>query len=209
MPNCRSPFVQLWLLLPYCCAEPTSDQLYFDRAHVFVPIVHRCRYLSWTRTTNKSASRRCLQYAMWTLTASMSAQLHHLCDILYRFTQKLLGFLQLANDHIEIYEIEHVQAWLILAVYEFTHHSFHHAWMSAGQGIRLVQLMNLHRMDINENGPDFRRICGTDEFICEEQKRRVFWMAYVLDRFISLSLENPLTFDERIVGSIGLVVCLS
>ncbi|OOF91373.1 hypothetical protein ASPCADRAFT_57525 [Aspergillus carbonarius ITEM 5010] len=152
-------------------------------------------------TTNKSASRRCLQYAMWTLTASMSAQLHHLCDILYRFTQKLLGFLQLANDHIEIYEIEHVQAWLILAVYEFTHHSFHHAWMSAGQGIRLVQLMNLHRMDINENGPDFRRICGTDEFICEEQKRRVFWMAYVLDRFISLSLENPLTFDERIIAT--------
>ncbi|PWY66791.1 hypothetical protein BO94DRAFT_613497 [Aspergillus sclerotioniger CBS 115572] len=176
------------------------DQLYFDRAHAFIPIVNRCRYLSWTRNIDKSASKRCLQYAMWTMTASMSSQLDHLCDVLYRTTRMLLGFSRLTDD-IAFYEIEHVQAWLLLAVYEFTHHQFRRGWMSAGQGIRLVQLMNLHRIDVDENSLGFRRICGMDELICEEEKRRVFWMAYILDRFVSLRLENPLTFDDRIIAT--------
>ncbi|PYI11976.1 citrinin biosynthesis transcriptional activator CtnR [Aspergillus sclerotiicarbonarius CBS 121057] len=177
------------------------DQLYFDRAHVFVPIVNRCRYLSWTKNVDKSVTQMSLQYAMWTMTASMSAQLDHLCDPLHRSARQLLESAQLADDHVAFYQIEHVQAWLVLAIYEFTHHKFHRGWMSAGQGIRLVQMMNLHRIDLNENNLAFRRICGIEELICEEEKRRVFWMAYVLDRFVSLRLENPLTFDERLIAT--------
>ncbi|RAK96962.1 citrinin biosynthesis transcriptional activator CtnR [Aspergillus ibericus CBS 121593] len=193
---------------PFIGAIPISellhaelDQLYFDRVHVFAPIVNRGRYLSWSKDVDKSASKMCLQYAMWTMTASMSAQLDYLCDPLYRSARQLLDSSQLADDNIAFYQIEHVQAWLLLAIYEFTHQTFRRGWMSAGQGIRLVQMMNWHRIDINECNPGFRSIYGMQELICEEEKRRVFWMAYILDRFVSLQLENPLTFDERLIAT--------
>ncbi|KAL3264934.1 hypothetical protein ABHI18_000211 [Aspergillus niger] len=178
------------------------DQLYFDRAHIFVPILNARRYLSWTRDDSKSISRKCLQYAMWTITTSKSAQLEHLCEPLYQSARELLGCLQVTAENSNIDRIEHVQALLILAIYEFTHHTFQRGWMSAGQGIRLVQLMNLHKIDLNKEGragPD--EASGLDDPVCTEERRRVFWIAYILDRLISLRHESPLTFDERVIAT--------
>nr|XP_001400793.2 hypothetical protein ANI_1_1166124 [Aspergillus niger CBS 513.88] len=87
-------------------------------------------------------------------------------------------------------------------IYEFTHHTFQRGWMSAGQGIRLVQLMNLHKIDLNKEGragPD--EASGLDDPVCTEERRRVFWIAYILDRLISLRHESPLTFDERVIAT--------
>ncbi|PYH99810.1 citrinin biosynthesis transcriptional activator CtnR [Aspergillus ellipticus CBS 707.79] len=177
------------------------DQLYFDRVHDFVPIIHTRRYLSWTKDADKDPSRRSLQYAMWTIAASMSTQLDHLCISLYRSARQLLEVSSLANNHATVYETEYVQAWLVLSVYEFTRHTFSRGWTSAGQCFRLVQLMNWHRIDIIEADPGLSVDGGTDKRICTEEKRRVFWMAYVLDRFVCTRLETPLTFDERIIAT--------
>ncbi|XRM45781.1 hypothetical protein ABZX51_008855 [Aspergillus tubingensis] len=178
------------------------DQLYFDRAHAFVPILNTRRYLSWTRDPNKSVSRRCLQYAMWTITTSRSAQLEHLCEPLYQSVRQLLGYLQLVDGDSEIDQIEHVQALLILAVYEFTHHNFRRGWVSAGQGIRLVQLMDLHKLDLDKAyNTGSHHANNIEDLVCAEEKRRVFWVAYILDRLISLRHESPLTFDERIIAT--------
>lgn len=141
---------------------------------------------------------------MWTITTSKSAQLEHLCEPLYQSARELLGYLQVTAENSKIDRIEHVQALLILAIYEFTHHTFQRGWMSAGQGIRLVQLMNLHKIDLNKEGragPD--EASGLDDPVCTEERRRVFWIAYILDRLISLRHESPLTFDERVVCPIG------
>ncbi|PWY75485.1 citrinin biosynthesis transcriptional activator CtnR [Aspergillus heteromorphus CBS 117.55] len=170
------------------------DQLYFDRVHDFVPVVHRHRYLSWTKDADKHLSRRSLQYAMWSMAASMSTQLDHLCDPLYRSARGLLEASGLTDDPA-LHDTEHVQALLVLSIYEFTRHTFRRGWISAGQCFRLVQLMNWHRIDTNLEAVPLQ----PDELICMEEKRRVFWMAYVLDRFVCTRLENPLTFDERII----------
>ncbi|GKZ29520.1 hypothetical protein AbraIFM66950_005221 [Aspergillus brasiliensis] len=178
------------------------DQLYFDRAHVFVPILNARRYLSWTRDGNKSVSRRCLQYAMWTMTTSMSSQLEHLCKPFYQSVRKLLGCLELADSNTNTDRIEHIQALLILAVYEFTHHTFSRGWLSAGQGIRLAQLMNLHKIDFSNKGKAIpHEASGLDDPVYTEEKRRVFWVAYILDRLISLVNESPLTIDERVIAT--------
>ncbi|KAI2820250.1 transcriptional regulator family: Fungal Specific TF [Aspergillus niger] len=178
------------------------DQLYFDRAHIFVPVLNARRYLSWTRDDSKSLPRRCLQYAMWTITTSMSAQLEHLCEPLYQSARELLGCLQLGDENSNVDQIEHVQALLILAVYEFTHHTFRRGWMSAGQGIRLAQLMNLHKIDLNKEGRAGPiEASGLEDPVRTEETRRVFWVAYILDRLISSRQESPLTFDERVIAT--------
>jgi hypothetical protein len=54
--------------------------------------------------------------------------------------------------------------------------------------------MKLHEIDvpngIGESGISFGDI---------EERRRTFWMAYCLDRFINLINEMPLTLNEQVV----------
>ncbi|PYH90616.1 hypothetical protein BO71DRAFT_387257 [Aspergillus ellipticus CBS 707.79] len=167
------------------------DQLYFDRVHSFVPILHQQSYLLWTKDFIKTEARRCLQYAMWAMVASMSAQLEHLREPLYRSALRLLESLK--DVSVEFYQIEHVQAWLMVSIYEFTRLTYDRGWMSAGQCFRLVQLMKLHEIDNAETTAE------PEGWIRTEEKRRVFWMAYVLDCFISMRSDYPLTFNERII----------
>ena len=51
-----------------------SGQLFFDRVHVFVLMVQKYRYLSFSKQSNKPRRKKCLQYAMWTLAAFVSSQ---------------------------------------------------------------------------------------------------------------------------------------
>lgn len=52
------------------------DQFYWDRVHVFVPIIHQRRYRTWSRHPDKSEAQKCLQSTMWALAASASTG-HH------------------------------------------------------------------------------------------------------------------------------------
>ncbi|KAL2813218.1 fungal-specific transcription factor domain-containing protein [Aspergillus cavernicola] len=180
------------LILRLCTCD--RDQLYFDRVHLFAPILHHNRYLSWCRDAAMSQARQCLQYAMWAMAASMSVQLEHLRDSLYRHAVHLLESPNAREVRLEFYHIEHVQASLIVALYEFSRLTFHRGWMSAGQCFRLVQLMKLHEVDRAQPG------IGPEEPAEEpEERRRAFWMAYILDRFISMRADHPLTFAESII----------
>ncbi|OCL02954.1 citrinin biosynthesis transcriptional activator CtnR [Glonium stellatum] len=165
------------------------DQLYFDRVHIFVPILHQRQYFSWAKQATKTESRTCLQFAMWTMAASLSAQLEHIRDSLYRDTQQILESLELKDDNLEFTNIEHAQAWLLLAIYEFMRTNYQRGWMSAGRCFRLVQLMRLYEIDKQEN------------WIKTEEKRRTFWMAYTLDRLINIRHEWPLTLNEQVIST--------
>ena len=96
-------------------------------------------------------------------------------------------------------DIEQVQAWILLAIYEFMRTNYRRAWKTAGRAFRLVQLMTLYRVDV-PNSPNRERN-GTvqADWIETEERRRIFWMAYILDRFVSIRDEWPLTINEQVV----------
>lgn len=170
------------------------DQLYFDRVHVFAPILHQRRYYSWNRQPAKTESRTCLQYAMWTLAASVSAQFQNVGDSLYRDTRRTLEALELKDTNIESINIEQVQAWILLAIYEFMRTDYRRGWMSAGRAFRFIQLMRLHEIDVPKCIPT------QIDWVETEEKRRTFWMAYSLDRFVSIRNGWPLTLTEQVVS---------
>lgn len=177
------------------------DQLYFDRVHTFVPILHQRRYFSWAKQPRKTESRQCLQYAMWTVAASLSAQLQHIRDSLYRDIRQMLESLELKDNNVEFTDIEHAQARLLLAIYEFMQMNYQRGWMSAGRCFRLVQLMRLYEIDGPDNVTRRQNSTKQEDWIKTEEKRRTFWMAYSLDRFISIRHEWPLTINEQVVSS--------
>lgn len=112
----------------------------------------------------------------------------------------MLEALELSDDGTEAVEVEQAQAWIILALYEFMRTYFRQGWMSAGRSFRLVQLMGLHAIDGAENTLGRPRVDLQADWIETEKRRRTFWMAYCLDRFVSFRHERPFTFNELVVG---------
>ncbi|KAJ5117243.1 hypothetical protein N7526_011352 [Penicillium atrosanguineum] len=110
-------------------------------------------------------------------------------------------------------QLEQIQSWLLLAQYEFLRKDEHQAMITAGRAFRLVQLARLFEVDSpmasflgagdlddlnNLNDPSSPE--GAPEpFSKTEEKRRIFWMAYGLDRFLSWRNEWPLTLDEETI----------
>ncbi|KAL2259845.1 hypothetical protein VTK26DRAFT_6335 [Humicola hyalothermophila] len=172
------------------------DQLYFDRAHPNVPIFNHSRYFARSRENARLDGPKhmlCLQYAMWTLATALSSQFESSREQLYYETRQMLEGLELVDDDMHPPRIEQVQAWLLIAFYEFARSSYRRASISAGRAFRLVQLSRLHQVDAPDN-----LIEGEDSVVTEE-KRRTFWVAYCLDRLICMQSRGPLTLTDEVI----------
>ena len=67
--------------------------------------------------------------------------------------------------------------------------------------MRLVQMMNLHRLDSDE---DTKQIIGPARDWTElEERRRAFWSAFCCDRYSCAGTGWPMSIDERDVGELG------
>ncbi|KAL5000326.1 hypothetical protein BDV10DRAFT_200099 [Aspergillus recurvatus] len=170
------------------------DQLYFDRAHPFAPMIHRRRYVSWARLPSRGLARSCLQCAMWTLAASLSSQFHYLRDFLQRETRRKLALLE-NGDSSQTFEVEHIQAWILLSTHDFISGHHQRGLLSAGRAFRLIQLVRLYEVDSPSS------TVSPGDFVEVETLRRTFWVAYTIDRFISVKNGLPLTLNEQEICS--------
>ncbi|KAL4869561.1 hypothetical protein BDV12DRAFT_76062 [Aspergillus spectabilis] len=179
------------------------DQLYFDRVHPFAPILQRWRYHIWSKQDIKSAAQKCLQYAMWTVAASLSAQFRSLRDPLYHETRRMLDTLDAQSPQDANAGIEQAQAWVLICVYEYMQLSPLQAWMSVGRCCRLVLGMRLYEIDDPNNPVMMARDHETSfiDWTGLEERRRTFWMAYSLDRFISFHNGLPFTLNEQLIAT--------
>ena len=176
-----------------------SDQLYIDRVHPSFPIIHQHRYLSWSKSVEKTQSRICLQYAMWTLATLLSAQFRDLTEPLYHETKQMLESQSNHCNKSNPCDTELIQACVLVATCELMRTFYQQAWMSAGMAFRFVQGMRLHEID----SPDRTKpTLSDDNFIEVEEKRRVFWMAYFLDHLFSIRNDWPITLNEHVVSKI-------
>ncbi|KAK1779815.1 fungal-specific transcription factor domain-containing protein [Copromyces sp. CBS 386.78] len=178
------------------------DQLYFDRVHPNVPIFNQSRYFALSQQTPLTSApnpRTCLQYAMWTLAMALSSQFESYRDTLYTETKQMLESLDMCENNHHSHEspvcIEEIQAWLLLAFYEFSRTNYKRGWVTAGRAFRLVQLARLHEID----SPERTMLQQGEDPVVVEERRRTFWVAYCLDRFISLKNQWPLTLMEEVI----------
>lgn len=173
------------------------DQLYWEKVHHFAPIIHQRRYLSWSRRPDKSAAQTALQYSMWALAASAAPEYTQIdMDRLYHCAARALqvientggpGGLKQSDD------LEQVQAQLLLSMYELKHIDFRQGWITAGCAFRLIQFGWFQ--DLISGLNTFPASMDWTEL---EEKRRTFWLAYYLDRIISLRSDSSCTFGEEV-----------
>ena len=180
-----------------------SDQLYFERFHPVAPMVHKQRYFSWAGQESLSWPRACLRSAMRTIAAATSVAFKAHSQTLYQETRRMLKDTDTAQSSEELgwspygaamVPVEKIQALIILAHYELLCHTQHKAMMTASRVFRLVQLARLYEVDKLDGS-----MAGSEDFVTTEEKRRAFWMAFSLDRFLCARDDLPLTLREEMV----------
>jgi len=75
--------------------------------------------------------------------------------------------------------------------------------MSSSRAVRLVQMMKLHRIDavLQTTDPTLVLLDAAKDLTEVEERRRIFWMTFLMDRYSCISMGWPTLIDERDVGS--------
>ncbi|KAI8632692.1 hypothetical protein F5Y19DRAFT_491339 [Xylariaceae sp. FL1651] len=191
------------------------DQLFFDRAHSFVPMLEPSQYLSWAGSQPwTSESHMCLQYAVWMMAASRSPQFARMQDSLYQDTRKILANLELQDNLREAgYQLQQAQALILVAIYEFTKGLMGRAWITIGRAFRLTQFLKLDRLDSKSSSsmsshasPSSLNLkptldLGYASSALAEEGRRTFWMAYLTERLCSGVHELNFSLSEPSIST--------
>lgn len=171
-------------------------QVYFDKIHPSLPIIHKYRYLAAMNLAPNQRPPVTLRYAMWTLAASVTENYMDLKEHFYLRARKYMEADILKGHGENMISIAHAQTHILLASYEFKMMYFPRAWMSTGSAVRMVQMMGLHRLD--GAGLDVKQcIPPPRDWTEREERRRTFWMAFAEDRYASIGTGWPMTIDER------------
>ena len=156
----------------------------------------------------------------------MSAQAPSYGDDLYATTRHML---EMQDVHVDTglpwmtrtsgqqAQIEHerIQAWLLLAYYDFLRKPEHQAHLTAGRAFRLLHLSRLFDLDAHDgnastthhsplsstSSPTLQAV-PDEGWIELEEKRRTLWTAFVLDRLSSMLNDRPLMLHEEMVSTI-------
>ncbi|CZR60899.1 related to Zn(II)2Cys6 transcriptional activator [Phialocephala subalpina] len=171
-------------------------QVYFDKIHPSLPMIHKYRYLAAMNLAPGQRPPVALRYAMWTLAASVAEKFMDLRDHFYQRARKYMEADYLKGHGEHMISIAHAQTHALLASYEFKMMYFPRAWMSTGSAIRMCQMMGLHRLD--GAGLDVKMCLPPPRDWTErEERRRTFWMAFCEDRYASIGTGWPMTIDEK------------
>ena len=180
-------------------SQDTMDelyQIYFEKIHPSLPMIHKPRFLASLNLPMNQRPPVSLRYIMWAHACSMSTLYKPSADQFYQKARKYIEQDEMKGHGEAFISVYHAQTWTLIATYEFKTMCFPRAWMSCGRATRLAQLMGLHRQD--RVGLDVKQtLSPPKDWIEREERRRTFWMTYCNDRYASIGTGWPMTIDER------------
>ncbi|KAF2211596.1 hypothetical protein CERZMDRAFT_106468 [Cercospora zeae-maydis SCOH1-5] len=181
---------------------PTQDvidelnQVFFEKVHPSLPMIHRPRYYAAMNLAPHMRPPICLRYAMWASAAAVTDKYEALQEHFYQRARRYIQQDEMKGHGESLITVAHCQAWALLATYEFKRMYFPRAWMSSGRASRMALMMGLHRLD--GNGLDVKQCLSPPKDWTErEERRRTFWMCFCIDRYSSIGTGWPMTIEER------------
>ncbi|TDZ21908.1 Citrinin biosynthesis transcriptional activator ctnR [Colletotrichum orbiculare MAFF 240422] len=171
-------------------------QIFFEKCHPSVPMIHKYRYLAAMNLAPNQRPPVALRYAIWTLACSITEKYTDLKDLFYQRARKYVEADYIKGYGEHMISVAHAQTHVLLASYEFKMMYFPRAWMSTGSAVRLCQMIGLHRLD--GAGLDVKQcLPPARDWTEKEERRRTFWMAFCEDRYASIGTGWPMTVDEK------------
>ncbi|KAK0118715.1 hypothetical protein ONS95_007601 [Cadophora gregata] len=168
------------------------EHIYFEFVHPAVNIIHPERYVQCRPPTY-------LQHAIYAVSAAITEDYAVHREGLYKSSRKLLQEAELQDKKLDSLSLAHAQSWILIAFYEILQGYFHRAWMSSSRAVRLVQMMKLHRIDavLKTTDPSLVLLDAAKDLTEVEERRRIFWMTFLMDRYSCISMGWPTLIDER------------
>ena len=176
-----------------------STQIYFVHIHPHAPMIHQYRFLAAMSLSPHARPPIALRYAMWLLAASVTIKYNNLTDHFYTRARKYANAVEMLSHGEKVQNVAHIQAEILIAIYEFKTMHFPRAWLRVGRVVRLSQMITLHRMDTEMFRVE-KCLPPARDFIEQEERRRTFWLTFCLDRYATTGSGWPMIIDERDVG---------
>lgn len=171
-------------------------QVYFEKVHPSIPMIHKYRYLAAMNLAPSQRPPVCLRYAMWTMACSITDKYSDMKDLFYQRARKYVEADYIKGYGEHMISVAHCQTHILLSSYEMKMMYFPRAWINTGSAVRLAQMIGLHRLD--GSGLDVKQCLPPPKDWTErEERRRTFWMAFCEDRYASIGTGWPMTVDER------------
>lgn len=168
-----------------------------------MPSVNRSRFQAELAKDPKSIHVQALSNAIATLGAIASPELVFALDACYGQARNLLDMCERRNGPA-LMNINTLQAYILIGMYESRHPDFALAWITLGRALRLSQIMCL------DKGPPqsateghvgvFTPLSPTFDPAEMEERHRTFWQLYILDGLASMRTSSAPTFDWRHVS---------
>ncbi|OJJ67674.1 hypothetical protein ASPBRDRAFT_47715 [Aspergillus brasiliensis CBS 101740] len=169
---------------PNFILETTSH--YFDTVHTWMPIISKKR-LDLGISLKDGGPHIALLFLAMKLNTLPALPGSEICDAVYSSAKRFLSTLEASGAVSFIY----LQAMTLIAVYEYSHSIYPAAWMTVGACARLAELLGI------SPGKDTMKLLKPATTWTElEERRRVWWAIYILDRSISLGSRRRFCLPE-------------
>ena len=169
-----------------------------------LPSINRSRFQAELTQEPKSVHVQALSSAIATLGAHVNPDLAFAVDACYRQTRKLLDMCERQENGAILTNINTLQAYILLGMFEARRPNFALAWITLGRVIRLAQIMCLDKAPL-QSATDahvgvFTPLSPALEPAEIEERHRTFWQLYVLDGLASMRTCSAPAFDGHHVS---------
>ncbi|GAM40130.1 fungal specific transcription factor [Talaromyces pinophilus] len=163
-----------------------TSTLYFSTIHCWMPIISKKR-LELGISLQNSGPDLALLFLTMRLNISTLPTENIGGNSLYSTAKSFLATLEAGG----VVTLVYLQAMVLVATYEYSHSIYPAAWMTVGACARLAELLGL------SSGTDSMKIMSRVTTWTEvEERRRVWWAIFILDRVISLGSRRRFSFPE-------------
>ena len=175
-----------------------SHDKYFSVIHPMLSFIDRERLVAALGTPPVKPGLNSLNHAIAMIGAGISGSDYKTIYICYGHARRYLEESETEESEPGSLSVRAIQALVLITWYEFKGQDFTRAWMSLGRLLRLARVLGLDRVDSAKNVPlessGFRfPLPDTDDWVELEERRRTFWVAFILDAYASARTKSPMT----------------
>ncbi|KAI0024836.1 hypothetical protein F4780DRAFT_479255 [Xylariomycetidae sp. FL0641] len=173
------------------------NRIFFERQQQFIPIIHPARYIQSFYSPPHMKPPMCLQYAIWAMASNGHPKYRSYHDVFYRRARQYAESDEMKAYGEHFITVRHAQAWCLIATDEAKAMMFTRAAMSCARGVRLAEMLGLHRLDGPED--EFPEISPTllppKDWAELEERRRAYWGIFCIDSHAAISTGWPHLID--------------
>lgn len=170
---------------------------YFDQHHMFLPFLHKSRYLKVVEYFNRDYPDR-QEAALLHAVIAVAAASHPDSTVRDHQVQWFTRAKQLCEDTRErkYPSLQGIQASLCITILGWTTGDYPLSWLYIGTAWRQACTLGLNRVD-GEQTNALTNNCQPSSAIALEERRRTMWVLFLMDRGMAFPAGWPHAIDDR------------